>query len=132
MKRNILVLRRCSLVGVSNRLCYTSLASLTSLYPSRRTGRQTSYTPRRPSKDLSMSLRIALPHAGSNVDPTHKQPWRGIVISPPHEGDKVQHAKEPLPRAPLESVQRREWETGGERAGINRRGESDEDRHLLA
>jgi hypothetical protein len=59
VKRNILVLRRCSLVRVSNRPCYTSLALLTSSYPSRRTETRTSYNPRRPSTDISMSLRTA-------------------------------------------------------------------------
>lgn len=54
MKRNILVLRRCSLVRVRKRPSDEALTLLTSSCPSRRTGRRTSYSPERPSTDISV------------------------------------------------------------------------------
>ena len=63
---------------------------------------------------------------------THEELRRRIIITPPHERNKVQYPKQPLPRTPFQTVQRRKWEAGGERASIHRRGERDKDGELLA
>ena len=55
-----------------------------------------------------------------------------IVVRPPHEGDEVQHAKEPLPSGPFEPVERGERKAGGEWSSVHGRSERDEDRQLLA